>query len=45
MTPEKISLVQSNWAAVEPIAPQAADLFYTKLFELDPALRKLFPEG
>ena len=44
MTPEKISLVQSNWAAVEPIAPQAADLFYTKLFELDPALRKLFPE-
>ncbi|MEZ5941559.1 MAG: globin family protein [Planctomycetaceae bacterium] len=44
MTPEKIAIVQANWAAVEPIAPQAADLFYGKLFELDPSLRPLFPE-
>ena len=44
MTPEQIELVQSNWAAVEPISAQAADLFYGKLFELDPALRPMFPE-
>ncbi len=44
MTPEQIALVQANWAAVEPIAPQAADLFYGKLFELDPSLRSMFPE-
>ena len=43
MTPEKIALVQANWAAIEPIAPQAADLFYGKLFELDPSLRSMFP--
>jgi hemoglobin-like flavoprotein len=44
MTPEQIEIVRSNWAAVEPIAPQAADLFYGKLFELDPKLRPLFKE-
>lgn len=42
MTPEQIELVQSSWAKVKPIAPQAAELFYGKLFELDPSLRSLF---
>jgi len=44
MTPEQISLVQSNWAAVEPIAGTAADLFYSKLLDLDPSLRPMFKE-
>ena len=44
MTPENVSLVQETWAAVEPIADQAADLFYGRLFELDPSLKALFPD-
>jgi hemoglobin-like flavoprotein len=42
MTPEKIALVQSTWAKVVPIKETAAELFYGKLFELDPSLRALF---
>ena len=43
LTPEQLTVVQSSWAKVVPIADVAADLFYDKLFELDPALRPLFP--
>lgn len=43
LSPEDLSLVQTSWAKVVPIASVAADLFYTKLFELDPELRPLFP--
>ena len=32
------SLVQSSWQQVLPIRELAAELFYAKLFELDPAL-------
>ncbi|WP_258105725.1 globin family protein [Marinoscillum sp. MHG1-6] len=35
-------LVQSTFAQVAPIAETAADIFYNKLFELDPALKPLF---
>jgi hemoglobin-like flavoprotein len=42
MTPRQISLIQSSWTSVEPIADTAAILFYDRLFELDPALRRLF---
>ncbi len=42
MNPQTIELVQSSWARVLPIAPQAAQLFYEELFALDPALRALF---
>ncbi len=35
-------LVQATFAMVEPIAEAAAELFYNKLFELDPALKPLF---
>lgn len=42
MTPEQIALVQGTWAKVVPIKETAADLFYGKLFELDPNLRPLF---
>jgi len=42
MTPEQIALVQGTWAKVIPIKEAAAELFYGRLFELDPALRPLF---
>ena len=42
MTPKQISLVQQSWAKVLPIAPQAAEIFYSTLFEMDPSLKKLF---
>lgn len=44
MTPQQIDLVQESFRSVAPIAPQAADLFYDRLFVLDASLRPLFPE-
>jgi hemoglobin-like flavoprotein len=43
MRPETIALVESTFAQVKPIAPVAAELFYNRLFEIDPAVRALFP--
>jgi hemoglobin-like flavoprotein len=42
LTPEQISLVRDSWSQVVPIADQAAELFYGRLFALDPALRPMF---
>ena len=42
MTPDQISLVQTSFAQVLPIADTAAALFYYNLFELDPSLRPMF---
>lgn len=42
MTPQQITLVQTSWQQVVPIADTAAGLFYGKLFELDPDLKHLF---
>jgi hemoglobin-like flavoprotein len=42
MTPEQVFLVQRSWRQVLPIADTAAELFYTKLFSLDPAVKPLF---
>lgn len=42
MNDQQITLVQQSFAKVEPIADQAAALFYQKLFELDPSLKPLF---
>lgn len=42
MTLEEISLVQESWKKVVPIKEAAAELFYGRLFELDPDLRVLF---
>ncbi len=42
MTPEQITLVKNSWAQVAPISEQAAELFYGKLFELNPDYRALF---
>ncbi|HYF43133.1 MAG TPA: globin family protein [Ramlibacter sp.] len=42
MKPDQIALVQSSFALVKPIAATAAELFYGRLFALDPSLRPLF---
>ncbi len=42
MTPEQIRLVQDSFKLVEPMAGQAADLFYERLFTLEPSVRALF---
>jgi len=42
MKPEQITLIKSSWEKVKPIADTAAELFYGKLFELDPMLKPLF---
>ena len=42
MNSHTIYHVQSSWAQVLPIAPQAAAIFYNELFTLDPSLRSLF---
>ncbi|MEQ8699273.1 MAG: globin family protein [Bauldia litoralis] len=42
MTPEQIQRVRESWTAVTPIADTAADLFYQRLFEIDPTTRPLF---
>lgn len=42
MTPQQIDLVQKSFGDVKPIAATAAQLFYSRLFTLDPALRPMF---
>ncbi|MRI33092.1 hemin receptor [Endozoicomonas sp. OPT23] len=42
LTEKQIQLVTDSWSKVAPISQQAAELFYNRLFELDPALRPLF---
>lgn len=42
MTDDQKKAVQTSFARVEPIAEAAAAMFYTRLFELDPSLRRLF---
>jgi hemoglobin-like flavoprotein len=43
MTGEEITLVQTTFSKVLHISDTAADLFYNRLFELDPSTRPLFP--
>jgi hemoglobin-like flavoprotein len=42
MTPKQKVLVQNSFEKVRPIADAAADLFYDRLFTVDPSLRVLF---
>lgn len=42
LTDKQVQLVTESWSKVAPIAQQAAELFYNRLFELDPTLRPLF---
>ena len=42
MTAPEIALVKDSFRKLAPIADQVAALFYARLFELDPSLRKMF---
>lgn len=42
MNPEQIALVQSSFEKVKAIAPVAAEMFYNRLFQLDPSTKELF---
>jgi hemoglobin-like flavoprotein len=42
ITATQKELVQASFTKVEPIADQAAEIFYAKLFEFDPKLRNMF---
>ena len=44
MTPDQKSIVKMTWQKVIPIADTASELFYHRMFQLDPALRELFVE-
>ena len=44
MTPEQITLVQQSFAKVAPISEAASALFYDRLFEVAPSVRRMFPE-
>ena len=42
MNSEQKQLVADTWTQVAPIADAAAEIFYGRLFEIDPTTRKLF---
>ena len=42
MTLQQIELVKKTWVMVVPIADTAAELFYGRLFELEPSYRAMF---
>jgi hemoglobin-like flavoprotein len=44
VTSRQKTLVQDSFAALQPIVEDATALFYRRLFEIDPAVRRMFPE-
>jgi hemoglobin-like flavoprotein len=42
VTREQVTLVQESFAKIAPIADDAAQLFYRRLFEIDPRLEAMF---
>lgn len=42
LSDRQIELVQTSFAQVVPIADQAAEIFYNRLFEIAPDVRELF---
>jgi hemoglobin-like flavoprotein len=44
MNPEQITLVQEGFRKVQAIRDTAAELFYARLFTLDPSLKSLFDD-
>ncbi len=44
LTEEQKAAIVRSWRLVLPISETAAELFYRRLFELDPASRDLFPQ-
>lgn len=45
MTPRQIEIVKLSFAKIMPFQDQAAELFYCRLFELDPSLRLMFKQN
>ena len=45
MTETQIRLVQQSFEQVRPIADTAADMFYTRLLDVNPSLRLMFRTG
>lgn len=45
MNPQTVDLVQTSFQQVIPIADLAMEIFYTKLFEINPSLQSLFPQS
>jgi hemoglobin-like flavoprotein len=43
MTPDQVRLVQQSFSKVVPIADQAANMFYDRLFDVAPGVKALFP--
>jgi hemoglobin-like flavoprotein len=43
MTTQQKALVQNSFVKVMPIADQASEIFYKRLFEIAPDLRPMFP--
>ena len=39
---EQVAIVQSTWLKVLPISDAAAQLFYGRLFEMNPSLKRMF---
>jgi len=42
LTPGQLTLIKDSWSRVVPISATVAELFYARLFEMDPSLRPLF---
>jgi hemoglobin-like flavoprotein len=42
MNPTQIELLQASFRTLQPMADEAARLFYDRLFEMDPSLRPMF---
>ena len=42
MNPEQIALIRGSWQLVVPMQDKAVEMFYARLFEIDPALRSMF---
>jgi len=42
MTPQQVALIQESWRKVLPISDTAAELFYSRLFALDPSIKPMF---
>ena len=42
MTPQQIRMVQDSFRNVAPMGAEVADMFYQRLFQLDPSLRPMF---
>ncbi|MEM7464034.1 MAG: globin family protein, partial [Pseudomonadota bacterium] len=45
ITPQQKQMVWKTWEKIVPIADTAADLFYSRLFEIDPDVKTLFAKS